>query len=136
VIGHDPRHDRQAQAGPAPLRGEVGQEELLAVARRDPPARVGDLDRDSARAVGETDFDLALRTAGLECVVDQVDQDALDLVRVEQHPSAVEVRLDSDGDAVARSVEQADGRLRELLEVDRLRLHFRQAGEAGELVDE
>ena len=81
MVGDDARDDREAEAGSPSLRREVGKEELLAVARRNPAARVRDLDRDTARAIGEADFDLTARAARLQGVVDQVDQDALDLIR-------------------------------------------------------
>ena len=44
VVGDDAVDDREAEAGAAPLGGEVGEEELLLRLRGDPPAGVRHLD--------------------------------------------------------------------------------------------
>src|SRR5262249_18333338 len=109
MVSNDPRDDRQAETGAAPLGGEIGQKELLAVARRHPTAGVGDLDRDLPVPVGQTNRDLAAVTAGLERVVEKVDQGPFDLLRIQQDALPGELRVDSYRHTISRAVEQTHG---------------------------
>src|SRR5206468_1359939 len=87
VLRDDATHDRKPQTAAAPLRRVVRQEQLLALGWRNARAVVGD---DHAhQAVGfvalRLHHDPPAALHRLDRIVDQVDDDAADLLGVESH---------------------------------------------------
>ena len=116
--------DRQAQAGAvlaARLVAAVeGVEDTLAVGRRDALALVGDLDLDPAGAVARPDRDTAIGGGMANRVLDQVEEDALDLLGVglRQHLVGGKIGRERDPARLGRRPHRGDGVVDQAAQLD------------------
>src|SRR5688500_10822147 len=87
VLRHDPADDREPEPAAAQLGRVIRKEELLALRRRDPGAVVGHDNPHEVvgRVVPGLDVDRASPVHGLDGVVDEIDDDAADLLGVDRH---------------------------------------------------
>ena len=99
VFGEDVAHDREAQTGAAALGGEVGQEQFLFLVGGDAAAGIGD---DDLHGIGQpgavaTQQSLDRRILhGFGGVVDQVDDDALELLGIDHDRRQIRREIDRE----------------------------------------
>ncbi len=122
---------------PRPLVEKYGQEQFFLVCGRDAAAGVGDQQLDRIGRGGESAQQQVLDGGvahGFGGVIDQVDDDALELFRIDLHGEQAGGELDAQVDAVEAAEEDGQGVLDDLVEVARHGLSGGEARELGELI--
>ena len=135
----DVAHDGEAEAGAAAFGGEVGQEKFLTVLGGDAGSGIGDGEFDgfgSGRGGGDEEAAQGAILHGFGGVVDEIDDDALDLVGIEAQGRKLGSEIKADVDVVEASGEDGESVVDDVVEIGRTRLGGGEARELGELIDE
>ncbi len=138
MLGDDSADDGEPQPAPPLLRGVVRHEELVPVRRRDPRSVVRE--HEPGEIVGRIvlclDRDRAASAGGLDGVVDQVHEHALDLVGIDADERERRIVARVNPHVAEKAVVQRQRVVQEHMEVDRDRTRGRHPRELRELVDE
>src|SRR5437867_2472989 len=138
VFGDDPAHDRETEPAAAPFGRVIREEQLLALGRRDARAVVCDNDTDEVVSGVELrlDHDVASPLHGLDRVVDQVDDDATDLLHIQPHQRNAGRKPLRDPYVAEDAIVQRERIGDELANIRRHRARRWHARELRELVNE
>ena len=141
MFGDDALDDGETETCAAPARGEIWLEEARQIGACDAVARVSDLDeQETACGVvrgGNGHVPVGLRLLGhrFERVVNQVDEDAAHLLRVEHCGGQRAREMHVKPHAFEPVFVERDGLADDLVQVRRFEARVRQTGEARELVN-